>query len=193
MKSLSVWLKLAPVYAVIIAMVFFSAVINYNRQLAAKAYASQLLKDRQSTTIADQAFKSGQPIRILIPTVGINIPIQPGVFDSISKQWVVSQNSAHFATVTATPNNTSGNTLIYAHNTSFLFGPTTGLKINDSAYIQTDNNLVFEYQFVDSDLVLPTDVAVLKTQKEIGLNLLTCAGTWDSQRRLMHFKFVRVV
>lgn len=192
MKSFKVFLKLLPVYAVLITIAFLLITRDQQKRTEAKTYADNITKSNQTlkNTISQQ--DSGKPIHITLPSVGINLPITKGVYDYGQKQWLVSKSSANFADITALPNSVGGNTLVYAHNFPNLFGSTKELKVGDKAFVQTENNLVFEYQFVSDQQVLPTNISIFKDQGEPKLTLLTCAGTWDSQRRLMYFKLVRV-
>lgn len=193
MKHISLWLKLAPVYAVIIIVAIISLLHGYFGQIAAANYAATLLSKQSKPSLNFSVYQGDNPDRIIITSVGINVQIVPAAFDYSKKIWPVSQNAAQFVTLSALPNNQSGNTFIYAHNSGSLFGPTKNIKTGDLAYLQTQNGYVFEYVYQNDELVVPTDISVLKFSGDPSLTVLTCAGSWDNQRRLLHFKLVRVI
>lgn len=135
----------------------------------------------------------GHPLEIHIPKTGVTLPISGGVYDYSMKDWSISNSSAHFATLTALPNNQQGNTLIYAHNRKGLFGSLDKLEAQDLVYVKTDNNLIFEYLFDSSELVRPDDLSILEYIGQPRLALVTCDGSWDQNRRLVYFSLNRVI
>src|SRR5947209_19841594 len=47
---------------------------------------------------------SGEPTRIAIPSVGIELPVIRGYYDAPTKTWSFGSNTAQYATVTAPAN-----------------------------------------------------------------------------------------
>ncbi len=182
--------KILPFYAVIISLVFF-AIFSHSQSLQRlERSVSQL--ENKPTLPTSATNLTGYPVQITLPEVQIDLPVGKGVYNNQKRQWVVSEDKADFATITAAPNNTRGITLIYAHRKKSLFGLTEKLKVGDKALIQTDNHLLFEYEYVSDQVVLPSDLSVFRAEATPKLVLLTCAGSWDSQRRLMFFKLNEV-
>lgn len=131
------------------------------------------------------------PVRIVLPDVGIDVPIRPGTYDSATATWTLSTTSAYFATVTMPPNMTAGTTLIYAHNSKNLFGPTADIQPGNQAVVITESGARFTYTYTGEDVVAPrtTDVFTEPADGVHELILLTCSGSWNQKRRLLHFEF----
>lgn len=136
---------------------------------------------------------SGQPVRIEIERAGINLPIQPGVYDAATHDWTLSDDKVQFATITASPNNIGGNTFLYGHNTWSVLRRTSALQIGDLARVTTDNGHVFTYRFTGDDSVTPTSTDALRIASDAPrMTLMTCQGVWSESRRLMYFDLVGV-
>src|SRR5581483_7669927 len=71
---------------------------------------------------------SGQPAKIVIPSLSINLAIQPGYYYKATNTWTLSDKQAQFATITALANNYSGNTFIYGHRLPNIFANLWQLK-----------------------------------------------------------------
>jgi LPXTG-site transpeptidase (sortase) family protein len=140
---------------------------------------------------AEQAVN--MPKTLVIPRLGITLSIVPGQYDPATKTWTLSDTDVQFAGMTALPNDRSGNTLLYGHNTSEVLAPTDRLVEGDIAQVATQDGRTYTYAFTSGRQVDPTDTSVLKqTSISPTLTLLTCDGFWDEKRRLMEFSFVSV-
>lgn len=144
-----------------------------------------------NTVSARSEFTQDTPIRLKIPRIGVNVPVVPGTYDK--KTWDLSPDSALYATDTVLPNNQSGNTLIYGHHTSGIFLKTDDLHEGDKLYVFTGGNRIFVYTYTSSAVVVPTDTSIFYYQGEPQITLLTCNGFFDTYRRLMFFRFDKVV
>ena len=136
---------------------------------------------------------TGNPVRLEIPAVGIDLPIVDGEYDSESDTWTLSTTAVHFANMTSPINNQAGHSLIYGHNNRDLLAPTRDIAENDVLIIHTDNDLAFRYIYTGDELVDPTDTSLF--DQETGkphITLLTCEGLFYEHRRLMNFEFVEV-
>lgn len=135
---------------------------------------------------------SGIPVKINIPELKINKEILPGVYDTATNSWIVSDSGVHFAHPSSPPNDYIGNTLIYGHNNKFTFGPLQYLEEGDIAEVTTDNNLNFTYVYkrvVDFD---PNDTSIFDYKGKPKLSLQTCTGWLNQIRSLYQFDFVKV-
>lgn len=131
---------------------------------------------------------AGEPSRILLPRLGIDLPVAAGQYNFTSAAWSVTNHTANYAQNTAETNNQHDKTLIYGHWTPSVFGPTKNLKPGDVAYVITDNGHILKYQYISKKVVAPTDVAIFNEFKgKPGLVLMTCQGSWAQERRLMFF------
>ena len=180
--------QVLPVHLLIVS--FFLLPVWKHHAAVANAMAAE--KAAQHNLAVEQAAKdsqvSGQPVRVLLPRLGIDLPIIDGVYNFNSSSWSVSNSTANYAKNTAAPNNKTDKTLIYGHWTSGVFGPTKDLQPGDTAYIYTDNGHILVYRYEYKTAVKPTDTHVFEDFKgRPGLVLMTCEGSWAQDRRLMFF------
>ena len=136
---------------------------------------------------------TGNPVRLEIPAVGIDLPIVDGEYDSASDTWTLSTTAVHIATMTAPINDQAGQTLIYGHNNRDLLAPTRDIAADDMLIIHTDNDLIFRYAYTGDEVVDPTDTSLFDQDPDKPhITLLTCEGLFYEQRRLMSFVFLEV-
>jgi LPXTG-site transpeptidase (sortase) family protein len=155
-----------------------------NALAAGKVAESNLALKRSS----ENSKISGHPTRVLLPRLGIDLPVIDGQYSFTSSAWSVSGTTANYAQNTTEPNNKSDKTLIYGHWTPGVFGPTKGLESGDLAYVYTDKGHILVYRYEYKEVVKPTDTAIFNDFKgRPGLVLMTCQGSWAQERRLMFF------
>lgn len=136
--------------------------------------------------------EAGKPVRIVVPSVGIDLAVVDGVYDQRTGDWTLSKDKAHYAAITPYANNVKGNTFIYGHNRRGVFAPLIRTVIGDKAYVYTDNHKVFTYVLREFKDVEPSDVGIFAYEGDPILTLQTCSGTWYEDRRLFTFDFVSV-
>jgi LPXTG-site transpeptidase (sortase) family protein len=137
--------------------------------------------------------ESELPKQLIIPRLGMNLSVVPGQYNPATKTWTLTDDKVQFADITSLPNDRSGNTLLYGHNTAKVLAPTDHMMEGDIAQVTTVSGQTFTYAFSSGRLVDPSDTSVLKeTDAKPQLTLLTCDGLWDEKRRLMTFDFVSV-
>jgi LPXTG-site transpeptidase (sortase) family protein len=153
----------------------------------------------QSTTAvstpdhAPQGYITGTPVRINIPSVGIDLPVIPGYYDATSQEWTLTTDKAQFATVTSAPNNQGGNTFIYGHARRNIFGSLPKLRAGAVAIVTTSNGHRFYYTLGSTQIVDPqnANAAIGDSSKPI-LTLQTCVGLLYQSRELLTFNLARV-
>jgi LPXTG-site transpeptidase (sortase) family protein len=192
MKANLGW-RLVPVYIAlsVFAILPISNSMQHHRAAVAAHAAEARLK---ATQAALPPLIQGQPSRILLPSLAIDLPIVPGSFDKQSGEWSVSTLYANYAINSAEPNNRNGQTLIYGHNNRYIFGPLlTSLQPGMVAYVYTDNNHIFKYSYVASKDISPNASATVfkEMQKSTGLKLVTCDGSNFEWRHLMSFRLLQ--
>ncbi|MCU0667047.1 MAG: sortase [Patescibacteria group bacterium] len=181
--------KVVSLNLVMFLMVYFLAIPAPATALDTDQFISQAVV-KQSEDIRPKA-KIGNPTRLIIPRLGINLPIQEGKFDEATQSWTLTSNAVHYAVITSKPNDLSGNTLIYGHNTVQVLFPTMLLQPGDELLIESQEGYIYSYAYVADSNVKPSDTSILTTisSKPI-LTLLTCNGLFNENRRLMNFEFV---
>jgi LPXTG-site transpeptidase (sortase) family protein len=135
---------------------------------------------------------SGRPIRISIPSLNIDLPVDEGLHDPTSGSWTLSDTRAQYAVPSRPANDQGGMTLIYGHNNRHVFAPLHRLRSNDIAQVRTHNGYVFHYRYLRYDMVTPENVSIFAYEGKPQLTLQTCSGNWDGLRRLHHFSLLRV-
>lgn len=133
-----------------------------------------------------------KPISLIVPKLKTNLTIKEGKYDAANASWTIDNEAAFYATITPSPNNSSGNTLIYGHNSSHIFGNLNKLDTNDVIQIETTNSKAFLYKLKEVKDVSPTDLSLFKYKGKPILTIQTCAGTWYERRRLFIFSFAEV-
>jgi LPXTG-site transpeptidase (sortase) family protein len=136
---------------------------------------------------------AGKPVKIIIPGLGIDLPVDEGFYNASNASWTLSGYHAQFAMLSYYANDTQGNTFIYGHNNKFVFGPIKNISPNSDAMVYTDNGHVFSYIFEQTYAVTPDNTSVFTYQGPSILTIQTCSGNWNEQRQMYTFKFKKVI
>src|SRR5688572_11929836 len=136
---------------------------------------------------------SGHPVRIRIPSRGIDLKVVDGYYNSTNKTWTLTNNMAHHGTMTPEPNNKQGNTFIYAHNRKGVFEGLNKMNIGDEAIVTTDNGHTFTYKFRVAYETNPKDNSLFSYEGAPILTLQTCSGVWYQNRQLFIFDLIGVL
>jgi len=131
---------------------------------------------------------TGTPVRIVIPSLAIDLPVGIGSYDSSSASWNVDDTKAYYADVSMPLNNSNGNTLIYGHAQTPVFARLRDIQPNSTVAVYADNGYVFHYTYQSVTNVLPTDMSVFRADGPPTLTLQTCTGDWDAYRAMYSFK-----
>ncbi len=138
---------------------------------------------------------AGQPVRVVIPASGVDLPVDPGQYNPADGSWTLSGLRAQFATSSSPANNIAGDTFIYGHNNNSVFG---ALRHNTpvrgaTALIYTDNGHVLSYAFVFAKNLRPDDTSVLRYSGPPVMTIQTCTGSFNEWRTLYRFHFEKVI
>ncbi len=185
----------------LIALLSGSAILLTNQDASIQAFKGVFGKDAPQLTQPLVAAKTdhnvpyitGNPTRLFIEGLGIDLQVVPGVYDQKTKNWSLSLDKAHFADVTAKPNNKSGNSFIYGHNRKGVLNSLSSIQMNQEARAYTDNGLIFIYMFVGAVEVSPNDTSIFNYQGEPILTIQTCSGSFYQNRQLFTFKLKDVI
>ncbi|HEV7952097.1 MAG TPA: class F sortase [Candidatus Saccharimonadales bacterium] len=134
----------------------------------------------------------GIPIRVVVPSASIDLPVKVGSYNPDSASWDVDMDNAYYADVSVPVNNSNGTTMIYGHAQSDIFENLPSIQPDTKAVVYTDNGYEFHYQHTTSRLVLPTDVSVFTESGPPELVLQTCIGVYSELRGLYSFKLVAI-
>jgi LPXTG-site transpeptidase (sortase) family protein len=184
-------LKLLPSY-LLMAVIFSWPLVwpAHLRHVAAQANTARLYS---VDVKIEPAVSGARPIELAIPRLGVKLAIKEGGFDR-ANGWALDWQHAFYAQETELVGNQGSHTLIYGHDTAEVFKPTKQLAKGDQLIITTKDNQRLEYYFEASVNVPPTDVSILSKQSsQPEVTLLTCDGTFEQERRLMTFKYLRLI
>jgi sortase (surface protein transpeptidase) len=179
---------------------FVNPVFSFNKPEVIET-VKDIRADVQPELTVDQSvekFKEidlGKPVRLSIPRLMVNVAVADGEYKA--GEWTLADDKAFYATMTKKVNEPSGHTLIYGHNIPAVFWNTKDLRDGDKMVVYTDKGNIAEFTYTGSELVLPTHIEIFNYNGEPRVTLLTCNG-WlngklDEYRRLMYFKFDKVI
>ena len=200
MKKLRAAVRRIPLSVKVVSLYIVVGIPLYALLFAAPAptvatndYLSELTTIEQLTPVTPDTI-TGSPNRLVIARLGIDLTIEDGAYDVATDSWTLSRTGVHYALMTAPPNTTSGNTLIYGHNNRRILGATRSIQPGDVAEIYTKEGYIFRYAYTADVKVDPTDTSILSDTAEAKpkMTLLTCDGLWNEKRRLMSFDFLEV-
>jgi LPXTG-site transpeptidase (sortase) family protein len=141
---------------------------------------------------AEPILISGQPARIQIPALAVDLPIIDGYYNANSKTWTLTKDKVQYATITPQPNNKEGNTFLYGHNRPEVFKVLSKIKSGDEVIITTTNGHTFTYTFRTAYETNPNDVSLFEYKGAPILTIQTCSGVWYQNRQLFTFDLTKV-
>lgn len=193
MRRVPLFIRVLPFYAAVLLLLATPFIQRHIAVVRAEASAQAAQQALQAAVTHHKVTIEDVPTRIVIPTVGIDLPVAMGTYDFASKNWTVTNTTANYAENTAKINDEKGRSLIYGHWTRQVFGPTKNLAKGDPVYVYTLHNHIFKYTFEDFQIVKPSEVGVFDSfSQQKGLALMTCTGLYAQERRLMYFNLVQV-
>jgi LPXTG-site transpeptidase (sortase) family protein len=134
----------------------------------------------------------GIPTRVVVPSVGIDLPVKVGSYNAVDQTWTLDTLSAFYADRSVPVNDSNGSTLIYGHARSGLFGKLPEISSGATAQVFTDSGKVFSYIFTSSRQVQPDDTSIFVDSGAPVLALQTCSGPFDIYRTLVSFNLEKV-
>jgi LPXTG-site transpeptidase (sortase) family protein len=162
--------------------------------IAASSTSSQPVP--AATEVAKQApepsVTSGHPVRVVAPTVNVDMPVVDGFYNAASGDWTLNDDKAQFASMTTEPNTKAGQTFIYGHATQRVFGKLLNMHTNDQVYVYTSNGYKFVYTLKQTEVVTPQNTNILSYTGAPRLLLQTCVGTFSESRKFFILEFTQV-
>lgn len=121
----------------------------------------------------------GIPMRIDINHVHIHLPLYPSTVRN--NVWETTTLGASFLTTTPLPGD-RGNSIIYAHNWTSLFGNLVSVHPGDKVEITYKNTPKKIFTIVYTDTVTPENVQILSSSQDNRITMYTCTGFFDMKR-----------
>jgi LPXTG-site transpeptidase (sortase) family protein len=134
----------------------------------------------------------GTPVRIVIPSLGIDLPVAVGSYNPNDASWTLDNTKAYYADNSLPANDSNGKTIIYGHAQAPVFAALIYLPPEAKAEVYTDSGHVFHYVYTTMKEVDPTDTTIFGADGPPTLVLQTCSGPWDAYRALFSFKLEAV-
>lgn len=132
---------------------------------------------------------TGKPVSIQLPSVHISLPVTDGSYNPQTGDWTLSKDHAQFALPSVQPNNIQGDTFVYGHALTNIFGNLYKLRPGDKAIITTDNGYNFTYTFTSTQLFSPEDTSVFNYKGIPRLTVQTCSGSYSQHRQMYYFSY----
>lgn len=141
----------------------------------------------QKPTPATPVIVSGKPLKLIIPSLSIDLVVADGAYNAKTGAWTLSRDQAHYALPSAQPNNENGNTLIYGHYRREVFARLHKITPGALVHIDTENGYRFTYTYRNTQAVNPSDTSILAYQGKPQLTIQTCSGAFMQNRQLFYF------
>jgi LPXTG-site transpeptidase (sortase) family protein len=135
---------------------------------------------------------TGKPAHLSISSLGIDLAVVDGAYNTKNGTWTLSKDKAHYALPSQQPNNESGNTLIYGHYRKGVFSNLHKLAAGAQVVITSDNGYRFTYTFQKSETVNPADTSLFTYTGAPRLTIQTCTGAFMQNRQLFYFTLTNV-
>ena len=183
-----------PIY---VLLVLFFASASYSRNTVNLANA--LVAETKAESAAFRSDISsivqvvtGTPTSLYIPRLDLTTTILDGTYNVSDRTWTLSKSNAHFAleTNSLSTSESGGLSLIYGHNTKYVFEATKKLQKGDILEVSTKEGQVFSYRFYSDEIVLPTDTSLFEYKGKPRLVIMSCTGEWNEKRRIMNFELI---
>lgn len=192
--SSSLIVKLWNIISLATPIILITTVIfDTNSPLTNPSIQANNLNTPSTSNVEKAQLYIGKPVTIYIPKLNHSVEVADGTYNIQDQTWSLGYSTAHYALITPQINTLTGNTFIYGHNTSRIFGDLTNLNEGEEVQITTDKGDMFSYKLVDFHEVLPSNTEALKSSLEPKLTIQTCTGNWDEKRGMFTFELVKVV
>lgn len=156
-----------------------SVLLIYSGALTVQRYNPARLTFSSLPAYAAVADYQMMPARVVAKQAGIDTPIKP--VDSYERKWELTSDGASFLTSSQLPGRV-GNSIMYGHNWSNIFGNLQRVKPGDFIEVYMNNGERRVFGVIATQIVDPDAIEVLKPASDRHLTLYTCTGFLDSKR-----------
>jgi len=119
------------------------------------------------------------PVWITIEDLDINLPVIPAKIED--GKWETTHDGASYLISSPVPGD-KGNSVIYGHNWTKLFGNLVNAKSKQDIKIGYKDGSQKRFVVYSTSTVSPSDSSVLAQTKTERITLYTCTGFLDTQR-----------
>jgi len=182
--------KLSLVLATVLILFGIGAFIMYREGQAAivTPYSNHAAATQKAAVPSGPSVVSGEPSELIIPSLGIDLQVTPGVYDAKTGKWTLTTDKVQYAVMTPQPNNQGGNTFMYGHYRRGVFATLHNIQPGSTAVVKTANGKTFTYKLDHVNVVTPEDSAgIFNYQGKPILTIQTCTGVFFQNRQLFTF------
>lgn len=180
------------VVAIAALVIIASSVMLLNNPLGPKP-VSVATTPHVSAAQPSQPTITGQPIRLQVPSLKLDLKIVDGYYNKQTGEWSLSRDKVQYATISPLPNNKAGNTFLYGHYRREVFAPLHNIKADAEAIVTTANGHNFHYRLHKVRVVEPTESdGIFDYKGKPILTVQTCTGSFYQDRQLFIFDLVEV-
>jgi sortase A len=167
--------RFALLFIILGLLIFSFGAYNY--------YSVRILSfDKVPVAAAQKVKDIDIPVEIIIPSINIDLKVDPGQIKN--GVWQVSNSQATFLDTSAAPGN-GGNTVIYGHNKKVIFGNLPYLSLGQKITVITKSGKIYNYVASQKYFVDPTRTDLVSPTNKEQLTIYTCWGVFDSQRAVV--------
>lgn len=191
-KKLSIFGIILALLGLIIAAPFaYSFAIHQLTDAGEPTTGKNIALPQQKPATKKPVKIEGTPIRLQIPSLGIDLGVAKGYYDKTTTKWTLDKVNAFFAAPSVKPNNRGGNTLIYGHNIAPVFARLQNIPDKAKVILYTDNGHRLVYTYKSSEVVDPNNTSIFDYEGKPRLTLQTCTGAWFENRQFYYFELVK--
>jgi LPXTG-site transpeptidase (sortase) family protein len=132
-------------------------------------------KNPASASINQAAAK---PSKLYIPSLSKILYVSDGRVDG--DRWEISETGVSYYTDSALPG--KGNTVLYGHNKGDILGTLPQVGLGETIYVVLESGDFISYQVIETKVVKPSQVEILKGTQDATLTVYTCSGFLDTAR-----------
>ena len=133
----------------------------------------------EGTPEASVALSFDTPKTLLIPSIGVNLPVIPSLIEN--NTWQTTSRGVSFLQTSPIPGE-KGNSVMYGHNWTSLLGRLPQVKPGDKVNIVMDNGSQKEFKVEYTAIVNPDQTYIIDKTEDSRLTIYTCIGFLDSKR-----------
>jgi sortase A len=126
-----------------------------------------------------QTEHSTLPVRLLIPSLDIDVPITAGTI--IDGMWSISDTHASHLVSSAYPGD-DGNMILYGHDKRSILGKLPRITVGDGIIVEDTEGNEHRYNVTEIHTVSPNDTDLIQPTDSTVLTVYTCTGFLNSKR-----------
>lgn len=166
-----------PLFLIIFGILLIIFSLGY------KIYSKKVLSFSSQPTVVEKSVVNNIiPKKIIIPKVGIDLPIDVSTIKN--NTWEVSKKNASYLDLSATLA-AGGNTVIYGHNKSSILGAIRQVEKGDEIELLGSDDKSYKYIVDHTVVVDPDNIEYVQPKDRETLTIYTCTGLFDSKRHII--------